>query len=206
MWGSLENILNISSHIKLFQHFVTLVQNKVFSVFQVELSSSNQSQNPTWGTDNDMRGVLSQGFPVVLDWHTSEEDAHLNIVQVLAESLVFFWDLESKFPGVAENDGGDLSVDWLDLLKSCEHEDLKIWQSVRRRCYFTWTILGLKCSNKFSEKSKMKKVKISQPTPSPPVIIHHSRPQRIENNSDGAPPVGALSPILPATANQMLIR
>lgn len=90
MWGSLENILNISSHIKLFQHFVTLVQNKVFSVFQVELSSSNQSQNPTWGTDNDMRGVLSQGFPVVLDWHTSEEDAHLNIVQVLAESLVFF--------------------------------------------------------------------------------------------------------------------
>lgn len=90
MWGSLENILNISSHIELLQHFVTLVQNKVFSVFQVELASSNQSQNPTWGTDNDMWGVFSQGFPVVLDWHTSEEDSNFNVVQVLAESLVFF--------------------------------------------------------------------------------------------------------------------
>jgi len=125
MWSRLENILNISSHIQLLQHFITLVQNKVFGVFQVELAASDQSQDPTWGTDNNMWGVFPQGFPVVLDWHTSEEDSHFNIVQVLAESLVFFWDLESEFSGVAENDGGNLAIDWLDLLKGGEHEDLK---------------------------------------------------------------------------------
>jgi len=105
---------------------------------------------------------------------------------------------------VAENDGGDLSVDWLDLLKSGENEDLKIWQSVRLVTGFLLylDLYFLKCSNKVSEKSKNEK---SQSLP-PPVIIHRSRPQRVENNSNGAPPVGALSPILPATTNQMLIR
>jgi len=90
MRSGLENILNIPSHIQLLQHLVTLVQNKVLGVFQVQLAASDQSQNPTWGTDNDMWGVFSQGFPIVLDWHTTEEDSHFNVVQVFAESLVFF--------------------------------------------------------------------------------------------------------------------
>ena len=90
MWSGFKNILNIAPHIKLFQHLITLIQNKVLDVLQVQLSSSNQSQNPTWSSNNDVWRVFSQSFPVILNWHTTKENSDLDVVQVLRKSFVFF--------------------------------------------------------------------------------------------------------------------
>jgi len=43
VWGRSENILHISSHIKGFQHLVTLVKNKMLNVLQIEFFSSDKS-------------------------------------------------------------------------------------------------------------------------------------------------------------------
>jgi hypothetical protein len=42
VWGRPENILHISSHIKSFQHLVTLVKNKMLDVLQAEFFSSDK--------------------------------------------------------------------------------------------------------------------------------------------------------------------
>jgi len=133
VWGGFENVLNIASHVELFQHFVALVQDKVLDVLQVQLSASHQSENSAWSSDDDVWRILSKRLSVVLHWHTAKEDSDLDVVQVLTEPLVLFADLEGELTSVAENDGGDLAVDWLDLLESGQDKDRS----------FTHTGLGL---------------------------------------------------------------
>jgi hypothetical protein len=70
-----------------------------------------------------MRWAFSENFSVVLDRHTSEEDSNFDGGHVLAESFVLFGDLESEFSGVAQDNGADLSVDWLHLLESGKNEN-----------------------------------------------------------------------------------
>jgi len=122
VWGGSENILHIPSHIKSFQHFVALVENKMLDILQTEFLSSDKSQNSTWCGDNNMRWAFSENFSVVLDRHASEEDSNFDGRHVLAESFVLFGDLESKLSGVAQDNGTDLSVDWLHLLESGKNE------------------------------------------------------------------------------------
>jgi len=121
--GGSEDILNIASHIELLQHFIALVENEMLDVLQAQLSASHQSQNSAWRSDDDVRRVLAKSFSVVLDWHTAEEDAHFDGGHVLAESFVLLGDLEGELSRVAENDGADLAIDGLHLLKSSKYEN-----------------------------------------------------------------------------------
>ena len=59
------------------KHFVTLIENKVFDIFQVQGSVTDQSLETTWSCDDNMRWVLLQCFLVLIDWHTTKKDSNL---------------------------------------------------------------------------------------------------------------------------------
>ena len=56
MRSHLENRLNIASHIKLFQHFVALVEDEMLHIRSVQVLASYKCQNATRGAYNDCRG------------------------------------------------------------------------------------------------------------------------------------------------------
>ena len=68
-------------------------------------------------------GLVSQDLLVGLDGGTSVKDRGPDIGHVLGEPVELVLDLESQFSGVTENDGRDLSVDRLELLKYGQDKD-----------------------------------------------------------------------------------
>ena len=74
------------------------VQDKVLDVLGVECLVLDQHQDPPWGTDHDVRAVVLQHLLVLLDADTTKEDRDLDIVKVLAETLVLLVNLEGQLP------------------------------------------------------------------------------------------------------------
>ena len=112
----------------------------MFDVFEIEGLSTDQSQNTSGGTDNNVWAVLLQNFLVLFNWHTTEEDGNLKIsgkiceklnlfskylhgIHVFWESLVLFWNLEGQFTSVAHDDDGHISINGLQLLKGSQDEN-----------------------------------------------------------------------------------
>lgn len=93
---------------KLFQHFVTLIQDEVFDVLQIECLAATESKHPAGGADHDVGAVLLQDLLILLHGHAAEENGDLDIVHVLAESLVLLADLEGQLPGVTQDNHGHL--------------------------------------------------------------------------------------------------
>ena len=91
-----------------FKHLVTFVQDKMLDMFHVEALVADQSQNSSRGSNYNVRAVCFQDLLVLLDGHATKENGNLHIVSVLAESLVFFADLESQFTSMAEDDDRNL--------------------------------------------------------------------------------------------------
>ena len=83
---------------QLFQHLVTLVKDEMLDVLGVEGLVLHQSQDATGGPDHDVRAVVLQGLLVLLDADTTKEHRDLDVVKVLAESLVLLVDLEGQLP------------------------------------------------------------------------------------------------------------
>ena len=62
-----EDLLHVSPHVQLFQHLVTLVQNEMLHVLQVQSLVSNQRRNSTRSADNDVWSVTLQSFFILQD-------------------------------------------------------------------------------------------------------------------------------------------
>lgn len=88
---------------QLFQHFVALVQHKVFDVLQLEDLAVDQRQGATGCSHHNVRTVLLQHLLVLLNGHAAEEHRHLDARHVLGEALVLFADLKGQFSGVAHD-------------------------------------------------------------------------------------------------------
>ena len=84
---------------QLLQHFVALIQDKVLDVLGVERLVLDQGQDPPRGTHHDVRAVVLQHLLVLLDADTTKEDGDLDVVKVLAETLVLLINLEGQLPG-----------------------------------------------------------------------------------------------------------
>lgn len=94
----------------------------MLQVLQVELLVANESENAARCSDDDVRDGGLESLLVFLDWHTAEEDGHLDARHVLAEALVLLADLECQFAGVAHDQHVDLVVGGLELLESGQDE------------------------------------------------------------------------------------
>ena len=75
----------------------------MFHVLQTKRLGLDQSQNTTWGTNNNVGTVLLQHLLIFLDWHATKENSNLDIVHVLAESFIVLTDLESQLSGVCKD-------------------------------------------------------------------------------------------------------
>ena len=85
---------------QLLQHFVALIQDKVLDVLGVEGLVLDKGQDSSRGTDHDVGAVVLQHLLILLDADTTKEDGDLDVVKVLAETLVLLVNLEGQLPRV----------------------------------------------------------------------------------------------------------
>ena len=55
------------------QHLVTLVENKVFDVLEVEASVPSESEDSSWSTNDDMWTILLQGVLILFNRHAAKK-------------------------------------------------------------------------------------------------------------------------------------
>mmetsp|Transcript_24253 Transcript_24253/g.41165 ORF Transcript_24253/g.41165 Transcript_24253/m.41165 type:complete len:283 (-) Transcript_24253:275-1123(-) len=122
MRSGTENRLHVLAHTELGQHVIALVKNEVLHLGEVQVLSVGKIKDATRGTNNNVRLVVSKGLNVLLNVDTSVEDAGLNILQVLGESLIFSLNLVRQFTGVCEHQHMHFSVDRGDLVQSSQNE------------------------------------------------------------------------------------
>ncbi|KAH3685471.1 hypothetical protein WICPIJ_003554 [Wickerhamomyces pijperi] len=113
-----EDLLDVTSHGNTFQHLVTLVNDEVLDVVQSDGLVSQQGVQTAWcGNNNVWSGLwVLQQLGVVLDWSTTVENSSADFWHVLGETLVFVTDLVGQFTGVTDDNGGDFTSDWFELL------------------------------------------------------------------------------------------
>lgn len=113
----------LSQLTQLLQHLIALVKDEMFQVLQVEFLVPDESENSSWGADNDVRCHCLQGLFVLLNRHAAKEHCDLNARHIFTEALVFLADLESEFSSVAHDQDVDVVLSRLDLLKCGKDEN-----------------------------------------------------------------------------------
>lgn len=138
---------------ELFQHLVTLVENKVLDLRGVELLVADERHHTTGGADNDVRALLLGGkdFLVGRDRGSTVEDGGADLRHVLRETRELVTDLVREFTGVTEDNNANLAVDRLtdqsatpsheQTKQSCHSQLLQTGKDEHRR--LTHTRLGL---------------------------------------------------------------
>ena len=109
---------------ELFEHFIALVENKMFHVFRVEDLIPCKGVQSTGCGNNDMWAfaLVPQIFSIFGYRGAAIESADADIRHVLGKASVFVLDLESKFPRMTQDQNRNLAIDRLELLQSSEDE------------------------------------------------------------------------------------
>jgi hypothetical protein len=112
-------------HTNLVEHLITLIEHKALDVAKAKVLVAHKGVQTTGGGDDNVRvGLLVlENVDVVLDGSATIEDRGLDVGQVLAETGVLVFDLESQLAGVAHYQHRALAVDRLDLLKGGQDEN-----------------------------------------------------------------------------------
>ena len=110
---------------KLFQHLITLVQNKMLHVLCVENLVPCKSIQTAWRGHNDMRAFafVAEYFSVLCDWRTAIKSVDTNIGHVFSEAGVFVFYLESQLPSMTKHENRHFSIHRLKLLQCGKHKD-----------------------------------------------------------------------------------
>lgn len=82
----------------MLQHLVTLIQNEVLDVLQVEGLVPTEGQDAAGGPHHNVRTVVLHHLLVLLDADPAKEHSCLYVVEVLTEPLVLLVDLEGQLP------------------------------------------------------------------------------------------------------------
>jgi len=120
-----EYFLHVPAHVELLQHAVALVQNEVLDAGQNQRLLPAQRQYPPGRPHDNVRLVVGQNLPVVLDVDAAVEHRRLDRRQVLGEPFVLVGDLEGQLAGVAQHDDLDVVVvgGRVELVEGRQHED-----------------------------------------------------------------------------------
>lgn len=126
-----EDVLNVSSHVQGLQDLVTLINDEGLDVVQTDTLLLDKSVQSTWsGNDNVRTGLLVlQLLQVSGHWSTTVEDLGLDIRHVLGETSVLVTDLVGQLSGVTDDQSGDLTWNWVQLLQSGQDEHGSLTQT-----------------------------------------------------------------------------
>merc|ERR1739838_290780 len=72
-----ENILYISSHVQLLKHFITFIQYEMLNVLQADRVLTNEGQQSTGCSNNNMRTVLFESCLILRNRQASEKHCYL---------------------------------------------------------------------------------------------------------------------------------
>lgn len=90
-------------HTIFFENLITLIDDKVPQLLQFDLVSLDQIQSSAGRADYNMRRVVLQLQNLCLGVDTTIDDLGPQPLHVLAQSLKFFANLESKLSGVGDD-------------------------------------------------------------------------------------------------------
>lgn len=90
----------------LIQHLVALIQNELLDASEAEFLVAHKGIQTARSSNNDVWKAVLVGkhFDILRHRSSTEETLGLDIGHVLAETLVFIFDLISKFAGVAHDE------------------------------------------------------------------------------------------------------
>ena len=74
MRSSTEDLLDVTAHIQRFQHLVTLIENEMLRLLQLQVLILDQGQNTSGGADHNVGAVILERFMVLLDAGSTVED------------------------------------------------------------------------------------------------------------------------------------
>lgn len=97
----------------LFQHFVTLIKDKMLDMLQIEGLLSCKCQDSSRGSHDDVRTVGFEYLLVLLDANSSKENCNLDVTHVLTEPFILFVNLEGQFSSVAHYQHANLTINRL---------------------------------------------------------------------------------------------
>lgn len=125
MRGLTEGLLHLLAHIGGVKELIALIKNKELDVLQAQGSLVRKGGNAARSTDNDVRGVGLQEFPLRGNVQASDDhlDADSRGSEVLLEALKLLLDLNRQFTGVSHDDSASLSINRLDLMQDRQDED-----------------------------------------------------------------------------------
>lgn len=123
MRSSLEDGLNVATHLELLEHLIALIQNEALQAIQLQLLLVHQLKDTTWGTNNNVWSLSLEQLAMLGNWDTTEEHLDLDLWQVLGETKELLANLISQLTSVAENKCVDLTLNWDQLLESSKDED-----------------------------------------------------------------------------------
>jgi len=124
MWSSLEDLLDIASHVDVIKNLIALVKDEHLELVKVEGLAAGEGEDSSWGSNNDVwwSGSLKH-LLLTRGWGTSVDDLGSHILHELGKTIELSLDLVGQLLGVAENQ----SLAWLwvvsEALKDGEDKD-----------------------------------------------------------------------------------
>lgn len=110
---------------KLLEHFVALVQSKVFDILGIQNLVSSEGIQATRSSHNNVWApvLVTKDFRVLLYGSTAIEGVDPYVRHVLGKPRVLVLDLEGEFTGVTQDNDGNFAIHRLQLLQRCKYED-----------------------------------------------------------------------------------
>ena len=109
VWCHLENVLDVSAHVKSFEHLVALIKDEMLQIACVEMFATDERQDSSRCAHYDCGRRLLQLLDMCLNRLATVHDLHrdLVLVHVLREAIVLLLNLEGKLASVAHHKYGD---------------------------------------------------------------------------------------------------
>lgn len=109
----------------LVKHFVTLIQDKDFDAAEPKFFLPDEGVHPTGCGNNDvwMSVFIRQGLDILGHRGTAVKNRRLDSGHVLAETLIFVFDLVCQFAGMTHDEYRTFAGDRFHLLKCREDKD-----------------------------------------------------------------------------------
>jgi hypothetical protein len=120
--GCLEDLLQITAHVKLFQQSVALIQHEVLQLVELHHALVHEGLDAARSCHNNVRAVLLEESYVLSHWHTTVDHLGPDVWQVGGESVELSLDLVSKLASVAQHNCTNFTINWLKLVQGCKYE------------------------------------------------------------------------------------
>jgi hypothetical protein len=93
---------------------------------ELQIFSTCESKNSTWGTNDDVRAklVVLEELNIIINWHTAVKSGTSNLRKIFCESIELLLDLIGELSGIAQDEGSSwLWVSLVDLVQDRKDED-----------------------------------------------------------------------------------